>query len=69
MSFHGGFIGVISAMLIFARKHNLRWFAVTDLIAPLVPLGLGAGRIGNFINGELWGARNRCLMGHGFPTC
>lgn len=55
MSFHGGFLGVVLAMLIFARRHHLPWLAVTDFIAPLVPLGLGAGRIGNFINGELWG--------------
>ncbi|MEO1766496.1 prolipoprotein diacylglyceryl transferase [Thiobacter aerophilum] len=55
MSFHGGLLGVAAAMLIFARRHGLSWLAVTDFIAPLVPLGLGAGRIGNFINGELWG--------------
>lgn len=55
MSFHGGFLGVVLAVLIFARRHHLPWLAVTDFIAPLVPLGLGAGRIGNFINGELWG--------------
>ena len=42
-------------MMLFARKHDLRWLAVTDFIAPLVPLGLAAGRLGNFINGELWG--------------
>ncbi|RLJ68364.1 prolipoprotein diacylglyceryl transferase [Sulfurisoma sediminicola] len=55
MSFHGGFLGVLAAMLLFARKRGSRFLAVTDFIAPLVPLGLGAGRIGNFINGELWG--------------
>jgi phosphatidylglycerol:prolipoprotein diacylglycerol transferase len=55
MSFHGGFLGVLLAMLWFARSHNKKWLQVTDFIAPLVPLGLGAGRIGNFINGELWG--------------
>ena len=55
MSFHGGFLGVILAMALFARRHKLRWLAVTDFIAPLVPLGLAAGRLGNFINGELWG--------------
>ncbi len=55
MSFHGGFLGVLLAMWLFARKHQRTWLAVTDFIAPLVPLGLGAGRIGNFINGELWG--------------
>jgi phosphatidylglycerol:prolipoprotein diacylglycerol transferase len=55
MSFHGGFLGVLAAMLLFARKRGRTFFEVTDFIAPLVPLGLGAGRIGNFINGELWG--------------
>ena len=55
MSFHGGFLGVIFAMLWFARSRGRHWFEITDFIAPLVPLGLGAGRIGNFINGELWG--------------
>jgi phosphatidylglycerol:prolipoprotein diacylglycerol transferase len=55
MSFHGGFLGVLAAMALFARKHGRTFFEVTDFIAPLVPLGLGAGRIGNFINGELWG--------------
>ena len=55
MSFHGGFIAVLVAMALFARKHKLDWLELTDFIAPLAPLGLGAGRIGNFINGELWG--------------
>ena len=55
MSFHGGFLGVLVAMAIFARRKGMTFFQVTDFIAPLVPLGLMAGRIGNFINGELWG--------------
>lgn len=55
MSFHGGFLGVLAAMALWARKYRKPWLAVTDFIAPLVPLGLMAGRIGNFINGELWG--------------
>ncbi|MDP3483612.1 MAG: prolipoprotein diacylglyceryl transferase, partial [Sulfuricella sp.] len=55
MAFHGGFLGVLAAMWLFARRTGKSWLAVTDFIAPLVPLGLGAGRIGNFINGELWG--------------
>ncbi len=55
MSFHGGFLGVLVAMAWFARKTGRRFFQVTDFIAPLVPTGLAAGRIGNFINGELWG--------------
>ncbi|KDN13054.1 prolipoprotein diacylglyceryl transferase [Snodgrassella communis] len=55
MSFHGGFIGVLVAMWLFARKHGIKFWAVADFVAPLVPLGLACGRIGNFINGELWG--------------
>ena len=55
MSFHGGFLGVLVAMALWARKAGKTFFQVTDFIAPLVPLGLMAGRIGNFINGELWG--------------
>jgi phosphatidylglycerol:prolipoprotein diacylglycerol transferase len=55
MSFHGGFLGVLVAMALFARRRGMTFFQVTDFIAPLVPLGLMAGRIGNFINGELWG--------------
>lgn len=55
MSFHGGFLGVLVAMGMFARKRGLGFWQLTDFIAPLVPIGLGLGRIGNFINGELWG--------------
>ncbi|KAB2923987.1 MAG: prolipoprotein diacylglyceryl transferase [Dechloromonas sp.] len=55
MSFHGGFLGVLVAMTLWARKHDKAWLEITDFIAPLVPLGLAAGRLGNFINGELWG--------------
>ena len=55
MSFHGGLLGVLVAMAVFARSRGRRFLAVTDLIAPCVPTGLAAGRIGNFINGELWG--------------
>lgn len=55
MAFHGGFLGVLVAMWLFGRKTNRPWLAVTDFIAPLVPLGLAAGRLGNFINGELVG--------------
>jgi phosphatidylglycerol:prolipoprotein diacylglycerol transferase len=55
MSFHGGFLGVLVAMILFARKKQMRWLGVMDFIAPLVPPGIGAGRLGNFINAELWG--------------
>lgn len=55
MSFHGGLLGVLIAAWLFGRKHAKTFFQVTDFVAPLVPIGLGAGRIGNFINGELWG--------------
>jgi phosphatidylglycerol:prolipoprotein diacylglycerol transferase len=55
MSFHGGFLGVLIALLLFARSRHKSWLAITDFVAPLIPLSLGAGRLGNFINGELWG--------------
>ena len=55
MSFHGGLLGVIVAMALFARLRSRPFLNVTDLIAPAVPTGLASGRIGNFINGELWG--------------
>jgi len=55
MSFHGGLLGVIIAMAVFAWRRGRPFLEVTDLIAPCVPPGLASGRIGNFINGELWG--------------
>jgi phosphatidylglycerol---prolipoprotein diacylglyceryl transferase len=55
MSFHGGFLGVLVALWLFAGRRGKRWLDVTDFVAPLVPLGLAAGRLGNFINAELWG--------------
>ena len=55
MSFHGGMLGVALAMIWYARSRRRPWLQVVDFIAPCVPTGLAAGRIGNFINGELWG--------------
>lgn len=55
MSFHGGFLGVLLAMHLFNRKYHKTFFTTMDFVAPFVPLGLGFGRIGNFINSELWG--------------
>jgi phosphatidylglycerol:prolipoprotein diacylglycerol transferase len=56
MSFHGGLLGVIVAMWLYGRRLKRGFFEIADFAAPLVPIGLGAGRVGNFINGELWGA-------------
>ena len=67
MSFHGGFLGVLIAMALFAHKHQLRWLQLTDFIAPLVPPGLAFGRIGNFINCELWGRPTDMPWGMVFP--
>jgi len=55
MSFHGGLLGTVLGMWWFARKHRVPFFAVTDFVCPLAPIGIFFGRIGNFINGELWG--------------
>jgi phosphatidylglycerol---prolipoprotein diacylglyceryl transferase len=55
MSFHGGFIGVLVALWLFGRKTKRSFWQIGDFVAPLVPTGLAAGRMGNFINGELWG--------------
>ncbi|MBO1923666.1 prolipoprotein diacylglyceryl transferase [Thiomicrorhabdus sp. 6S3-12] len=63
MSFHGGLIGVSIALILFARKTQQSIFAVGDFVAPLVPIGLLTGRIGNFINGELWGKTTESSLG------
>ena len=55
MSFHGGMLGVLASQLWFAHSRKRPWLQVMDFIAPCVPTGLAAGRVGNFINGELWG--------------
>ncbi len=67
MSFHGGLIGVLLAAAWYARKAGKRFFEVTDLVAPVVPIGLLLGRLANFVNGELWGAPTDLPWGVVFP--
>jgi len=67
MSFHGGLLGVIFAMWLSARKNKCTLLALTDFIAPVVPVGLLAGRIGNFINAELWGRTTDVYWSFVFP--
>ena len=68
MSFHGGLIGVLVACLWWCRKHRLHFFDTMDFVAPLVPLGLGFGRLGNFIGAELWGKSTDGSWGVVFPS-
>ena len=63
MSFHGGFLGVIFAVILFSRKIKEDALALIDFVAPLVPIGLGLGRMGNFINNELWGKPTDSILG------
>ncbi len=67
MSFHGGLLGVMVAIGWWARRQRLHYFDVVDFIAPLVPAGLGFGRIGNYIGGELWGKSTDSSWGVVFP--
>ena len=67
MSFHGGFLGVLLAIWIYGKRKQKTFFQITDFIAPFIPLGLAAGRIGNFINGELWGRVTTMPWGMVFP--
>ena len=67
MSFHGGFIGVLLGVALFCAVRKRRWLATMDFIAPLVPIGLAAGRLGNFINGELPGRPTDLPWGMWFP--
>jgi phosphatidylglycerol:prolipoprotein diacylglycerol transferase len=55
MAFHGGLAGALLVILLFAHRHQIPFLRLGDFVAPLIPIGLGAGRIGNWINGELWG--------------
>ncbi len=68
MSFHGGLIGVVLAIWIYGWRYKKSFVNVGDFIAPVAPLGLAAGRIGNFINGELWGKATTVPWGMVFPT-
>ncbi len=67
MSFHGGLLGVLAAALLWTRRRRLNFFDVMDFVAPLVPVGLGLGRLGNFIGGELWGRHTEAPWGMIFP--
>ncbi len=68
MSFHGGFLGVAAAVILFARNKKKHIFTVGDFVAPLVPPGIFFGRFGNFINGELWGRPTDVAWGMIFPN-
>jgi len=67
MSFHGGLIGVLVVLLVFSRRRKLPLLEVGDFVAPLIPLALAAGRLGNFINGELWGRPSALPWAMVFP--
>ncbi len=68
MSFHGGMLGVFIAMWWFAKKHNCTMLELTDIVSPLTPIGLGMGRVGNFINAELWGRTSDVSWAMIFPN-
>jgi len=68
MSFHGGMIGVMIAMALYARRIKCSYGAMTDFVVPLIPMGLGFGRVGNFINQELWGRATDGPWGMVFPN-
>lgn len=68
MSFHGGFLGVTLAMILFALKNKIPVWSLFDVIAAVVPIGIGLGRLANFINGELWGRASDVPWAVEFPT-
>jgi phosphatidylglycerol---prolipoprotein diacylglyceryl transferase len=68
MSYHGGLVGVIIATLIFIKKYKLNFWALTDFVIPAIPAGYFFGRIGNFLNGELYGRATRSWLGMYFPS-
>jgi phosphatidylglycerol:prolipoprotein diacylglycerol transferase len=67
MSFHGGLLGVLVAGWLWSRRNGVHFFDTIDFVAPLVPIGLGLGRLGNFIGGELWGRHTDVAWGMIFP--
>jgi phosphatidylglycerol:prolipoprotein diacylglycerol transferase len=66
-SFHGGLIGVIIAVFVYAKRHHRNFWVITDFIAPSVPLAIATGRLGNFLNAELWGRITHVPWGMMFP--
>ena len=68
MAFHGGALGVIIALIVFARRRKIPLLPFGDLLVGVVPIGLGLGRIANFLNGELWGRATDVSWGMVFPT-
>jgi phosphatidylglycerol:prolipoprotein diacylglycerol transferase len=68
MSFHGGLLGVLAAGLWWSRRNGVHFFDTIDFVAPIVPIGLGLGRLGNFINGELWGKPSDVAWAMIFPN-
>ena len=68
MSFHGGFLGMLLVVWIYSKRYNINYVNLGEFIIPSIPIGLGAGRLGNFINGELWGRVTDSPIGMVFPT-
>jgi len=68
MSFHGGMLGVIFANWLYARAHKLNFARLLDFVAPLAPIGLGLGRLGNFVGQELWGRPSNVAWAMIFPN-